>query len=289
MASHLGHSVPPSNNPRNAQERRYCLRSIVVLLNLQGCIVPAAKLMSNLGLPGSQNPGHAFGIMASCAASELSLGLLEDAPEKSISALAAYFSVTWRMARAYAASRVAPDAPPPWDSRSDYSMVMQSHHDIDCRTSAKFRFACNRIGDYAPEIIQAQRGWWMPFLFIQFVHETIPCLLSHPFLLSMRLRSWRQTIPVHFIQQSFEAINRNAGWVIYFIDVLEKKGVRVSDPVLAHCVVVVATIHLQHSFVPDPVLRGKAQAGFEKCMNFLKKMASIWPCVANMVRMPQFR
>lgn len=216
----------------------------------------------------------------------MSLHQLEEPLDKTISSLACHFSVTWRLARMYAASRVAPDDPPPWDSRSDYSMVMQSHHSIDCRSSVKYRFACNRIADHAPEAIQAQRQWWMPFLFIQFVHETIPCLLNHPFLLSMRLRSFRQTVPVPFMQQSLEAINRNARWVLYFMDVLDKKGVQVCDPVLAHCVVVVATIHLQHSFVEDPVLKGKAQTGFEKCMTFLRKMGTIWPGAANMVRQP---
>ncbi|KAF5515330.1 hypothetical protein CGCS363_v000123 [Colletotrichum siamense] len=272
IATHLSHSIPPSRNQRTAHELNLCLRGIAALQNLQGCIVPATASL--------HNTSHNLSL-APCTSPSLS-HLDDAAPDNNISTLASHFSVTWRLARAYAASRVSPDAPPPWDSRSDYSTVMQSHHDIDCRASAKYRFACNRIGDYSPEAIQAQRHWWMPFLFIQFVHETIPCLLNHPFLLSMRLRSFRQTIPVYFMQQSFEAINRNAGWVIYFVDVLEKKGVQVSDPVLAHCVVIVATIHLQHSFMQDDLLRGKAQTGFEKCMRFLRRMGAVWPCVANM-------
>ncbi|KAF6820636.1 hypothetical protein CMUS01_11525 [Colletotrichum musicola] len=280
IASHLAHSIPPSSNPQNIHERTLCFRSIVVLQNLQGCITPATKLRNDR--TDIHNP--AFTFITSCAIPEMSLHQLEEPLDKSISTLACHFSITWRLARMYAASRVGPDDPPPWDSRSDYSMVMQSHHSIDCRSSVKYRFACNRIADHAPDTIQAQRQWWMPFLFIQFVHETIPCLLNHPFLLSMRLRSFRQTVPVPFMQQSLEAINRNARWVLYFMDVLDKKGIQVCDPVLAHCVVVVATIHLQHSFVEDQVLRGKAKAGFEKCMNFLRKMATIWPSAANMLQ-----
>ncbi|KAF9870561.1 hypothetical protein CkaCkLH20_11867 [Colletotrichum karsti] len=280
IASHLAHSIPPSANPRNAHERKLCFKSIVALQNLQGCIAPAINPLQPL--PGSHNPNLAFNVLSSCITSDFSLKHLEEPLDKTISTLAINFGVTWRIARTYAASRIGPDAPPPWDSRSDYSMVMQSHHEIDCRSSVKYRFANNRIGDFTPEAIQERRHWWMPFLFIQLVHETIPCLVNHPFLLSMRLRNFRHTIPIHFMRQSFEAINRNAGWVIYFIDVVEKKGVQVSDPILAHCVVIVATIHLQHSFVQDSVLRGKAQSGFEKCMGFLRRMGLIWPCVANM-------
>ncbi|TDZ13725.1 hypothetical protein C8035_v009134 [Colletotrichum spinosum] len=270
IASHLAHSIPPSSNPRNDQERKLCLASIVALQNLQGCIIPSASLTHNATLAST------------CTAPDLASAQLGQPHDRDIVTLASHFSITWRMARAYATSRVGPDSPPPWDSRSDYSMVMQAHHDIDCRASVRYRFANNRINNFSAEEIQSRRHWWMPFLFIQFVHETIPCLLNHPFLLSMRLRSFRETVPVHFMQQSFEAINRNAGWVIYFVDVLEKKGIQVSDPVLAHCVVIVATIHLQHSFVQDPVLKGKAEVGFEKCMRFLRKMADIWPAVANM-------
>ncbi|KZL76610.1 c6 transcription factor [Colletotrichum incanum] len=279
IAIHLAHSIPPSANPANAKERNYCLRSIFVLQHLQGCIVPASNPAPSL-LPGSSTTSPTpLGSMPYC---RFPVSHSENLPEKNISTVAADFCVVWRMARAYAASPVSPDSPPPWDSRSDYSQVLQSHHDIDCRAPQKFRFATNRIDKQTPEALQAQRRYWMPFLFIQFVHETIPCLLNHPFLLSMRLRHFRHTMPVHFIQQSFESMNRTAGWVIFFLDVLEKKSLTVSDPVVAHCVVVVATIHLQHSFVQDPVLRSKAKTGFEKCMNFLRKTGDVWPCVANM-------
>ncbi|WYZ42409.1 hypothetical protein EsH8_VI_000108 [Colletotrichum jinshuiense] len=277
IAGHLAQSIPPSNTPVNAQERSYCLRSIIVLQHLQGCIVPAPKLMGSPA--GSSTSISSFGTLASYGMPDYQT---DDRLDKSISTVASDFCVVWRMARAYAACHVGPDAPPPWDSRSDYSMVLQSHHDIDCRAPQRFRFATNRIDKHSPETLQAQRQYWMPFLFIQFVHETIPCLLNHPFLLSMRLRHFRHTIPVHFIQQSFESMNRTAGWIIFFLDVIEKKSLTVADPVLAHCVVVVATIHLQHSFVHDPVLRGKAKSGFEKCMNFLKKTGDILPSVANM-------
>ncbi|GKT40589.1 uncharacterized protein ColSpa_00770 [Colletotrichum spaethianum] len=278
IAGHLAHSIPPSANPSNAKERNYCLRSIFVLQHLQGCLIPASNPTPSV-LPGSSTSQASLGPISYCHLMEPSP---DDPPEKNISAVAADFCVVWRLARAYAASPVSPDAPPPWDSRSDYSQVLQSHHDIDCRAPQKFRFATNRIDRQTPEALQAQRRYWMPFLFIQFVHETIPCLLNHPFLLSMRLRHLRHTMPVHFIQQSFESMNRTAGWVIFFLDVLDKKSLTVSDPVVAHCVVVVATIHLQHSFVHDPVLRSKAKTGFDKCMTFLKKTGDIWPCVANM-------
>ncbi|OBR04430.1 C6 transcription factor [Colletotrichum higginsianum IMI 349063] len=286
IASHLAHSIPPSANPANAQEIAHCLRSIAVLQNLQGCCaIPAAPSSSSSSFSSSSS---SYPISASSAIPYCSLPEPPPddppSPEKAISAAAADFSVVWRMAQTYAAAAaVAPDAPPPWDSRSDYSRVLQCHHDMDCRAPQRFRFATNRIDRRDPAELRARRRYWMPFLLIQFVHETVPCLLNHPFLLSRRLRHLRHTMPVHFIQQSFESLSRTAGWVVFFLDVLETKALAAPpDPVVAHCVIVVATIHLQHSFVRDPILRGKATTGFDKCMRFLERMGAVWPCVANM-------
>ncbi|KAK6213463.1 c6 transcription factor [Colletotrichum tabaci] len=290
IASHLAHSIPPSANPANAQERAHCLRSIAVLQNLQGCCtIPAAPSSSSSS--SSSSTSYSFPALSAGSTTTVPYCSLPEpppddppSPEKAISAAAADFSVVWRMAQTYAAAAaVAPDAPPPWDSRSDYSRVLQCHHDMDCRAPQRFRFATNRIDRRDPAELRARRRYWMPFLLIQFVHETVPCLLNHPFLLSRRLRHLRHTMPVHFIQQSFESLSRTAGWVVFFLDVLETKALAAPpDPVVAHCVVVVATIHLQHSFVSDPVLRGKATTGFDKCMRFLERMGAVWPCVANM-------
>jgi len=193
-------------------------------------------------------------------------------------------SEVWHMARIYAASHVGPDTPPPWSPQSDYSAVTQRHLEVDCSVPLRYRFAANKFGDQTPESLQKHRHYWGPWLFLQFIYAAIPCLLNHPFLLSMRLRNFRHTMPQFFIHQSFDLITRHAGWITYFIDLLDKKSFQPSDPSLAHCVVIVATIHLQHSFVEEPSLREKAQAGFDKCLKFLRLMGSTWPRVSVMVR-----
>ena len=71
---------------------------------------------------------------------------------------------------------------------------------------------------------------------------------------------------------------------MYCIDMVDRKSLQLSDPTLAHCAVIVATIHLQHSFVQDTALREKSQIGFDKCIKFLSNMGAIWSSVAVMVR-----
>lgn len=190
----------------------------------------------------------------------------------------------WQAAREYAACPIGKHQLPPWDPQSDYSSVLRRHLEVDSSVPLKYRYAANKFGEQALEALQQDRAYWGPWLYLQIVYGAIPCLLNHPFLLSMRLRDFRTTMPQMFIYQSFEHINRHAGWIIFFLDLIEKKGFEPTDPILAHSVVIVATIHLQHSFVEESRLRKKATEGFEKCMRFLLRMGRIWPNVAIMVR-----
>lgn len=194
------------------------------------------------------------------------------------------FGDVWQRAREYAAARpIGKHQLPPWNPQSDYSSVMQHHLELDSSVPLKYRFAANKFSEQTLENLQRDTAYWAPWLFLQIAYAAIPCLLNHPFLLSMRLRDFRKTMPQMFIDHSFEHINRHAGWIIFFLDLIEKKGFEIVDPALAHSVVIVATIHLQHSFAEDATLQKKAKVGFEKCMRFLRNMGRTLPTVLIMV------
>ncbi|RJE21838.1 hypothetical protein PHISCL_05822 [Aspergillus sclerotialis] len=276
MASHLAQSIPHNNGLDDPLEWNDCIGSITILSHLQGSIF--SNTMPTI------HPSHAYHFIDSWRSPDpiTSRSRLVGQYGKGILKFTTPLAQVWQMAKVYAASHVANDVLPPWDPQSDYSRVMQRHLEIECCVPLKYRFAANRPADQDPTTCQQNRDYWGPWLFMQFIYAAIPCLLNHPFLLSMRLRNFRYTIPQAFIQQSFEAISRHARWIIYYLDVLEQLSFHLSDPVLAHCVVIIATVHLQHSFVQDASLRYKAERGFEKCMNFLCRMASVWPSVLSM-------
>ncbi|KAJ6789827.1 hypothetical protein PWT90_04518 [Aphanocladium album] len=285
IASHLAQSVQSNSMLGDADEFDDCVRSIMMLQNLQGCIAPATGPGS--ALIGGQPPpisqihaaalsGHeptAAGSVHNPGSSQMHSGIMKYVLE---------LSEAWRMARAYAACRVGSDAPPPWNQHSDYSSVMNLHLEFDCRVPLRYRFAANKFAEQDAEDLERKRDYWGPWLYIQIIYAVIPCIVNHPFLLSMRLKNFRHTLPQSFIHHSFEYINRHAGWIMYFINMLEKKSFQIADPALAHCIAVVATIHLQHSFVKDRQLRDKAQEGFEKCISFLRRMGGTWPYISTM-------
>lgn len=277
------------DNPERLQEIEYCLRTLCFLRNMQVCAISAPRLLSCA--PYLFDNGD-FGEVDQITISPwvgpfvppegFGSGLLN--VEAPIIVYTHLFSQVFHMAQIYAAHRTGRNTPPPWQATSDYTIVMQRFLEIDCLLPLRYRLAANRFDHFSREDLQEQRIYWGPWLFVMLVYSAIPCLLTHPLLLSLRLRNFRNILPETFVQQSFEVSNRYASWIMHFLDLIEKKGFQVSDPTLGYCVLIVATIHLQHSFVQDDSLKRKAQVGFDKCLRFLQTLGESWPSVMNMVR-----
>ncbi|KAL5341148.1 hypothetical protein BJX70DRAFT_76028 [Aspergillus crustosus] len=286
MASYLAQSVNTAGEALGAlnsdpDEKRRCLWSIYFLHNLQGDGVQAARLIAGVRTPF--NTGSGFSHTYDLSSLPEGLPLSSSREELDLISYAIQAGEVWSMAMAYAASRVEPDAPAPWSPRSDYSIATYRHMEFDSQVPLKYRYDANRFHEHRLHELNQRREFWGPWLFTQFLYLAIPCLINHPFLISRRLRSFRHTMPQSFIRQSFETITNNAAWILHLIDLIEHKGFEVCDPTLAHCVLIVATIHLQHSFVEDASFREKARRGFTKCVRFLHPLAQRWPHVQNMI------
>ncbi|KAF5005367.1 hypothetical protein FDECE_8179 [Fusarium decemcellulare] len=284
IAHYFVSSLPHGSALGNPEEFLLCVESILLLQNIQGCVRDAAKPASHTSL--LRNDSQSLGPFNHRPTRHPFLRELgnEQNPEIGILPYLAQAAEAWQMARAYAASHVGPDEPPPWHPQSNYSLIMLRHMELDSQYPVKYRFATNNFGGLTPEALQQRREYWGPWLFQQFVYSAIPTLVNHPFLLSMRLKNFRHMMPQTFIHQSFDQISRHSTWIICFLDLVEKQQFQISDPLVAHCVAIVATIHLQHAFVLDDTLRQKAQNGYEKCIRFLDRMGTIWPCVASMAQ-----
>jgi hypothetical protein len=275
LVRNLVWSTRPSQTKALVQNYEFisCVQSLLTLQNLHhtaGCSAATACGNSTGSSTNSYYPDSPLGI-------KQLLSYAGDNEKDDILVFTNQLAEVWHMASCYAARPADSSTPAPWKSDSDYSHIMSRHLDIDSRVPTKYRWRENNFEDRGPAELHAGRGYWGPWLFLQFVYAAIPCLLNHPFLLSMRLRNFRATMPQSFIQQSFEQITRHAGWIMYFLDLLDKKSFQISDPVVGQSVAVIATIHLQHSFVRNETLRARAQSGFEKCMAFLRRLGQIWP------------
>ncbi|KAL4805429.1 hypothetical protein BDV18DRAFT_161084 [Aspergillus unguis] len=211
---------------------------------------------------------------AQCATTHRDIGL---------SNCAIQLSEVWGLSQLYSATSISSESPPPWAPESDYSRISFRHTEFESIMPLKYRLHETRFDALSGTELQRRRDFWDHWLFFQLVFHTVPCVINHPLLLSTRLRNFRHTMPQSFIQHSYEQITLHAGWVLHFIELISSKGYEVSDPTLGQCVVIVATIYLQHSFVEDLVFREKAQSGYDKCVAFLQKMALRWPNIERQV------
>ena len=278
-AEFLSKSLHGNNYLQDSQEFHDCLQSILVLQNLFGTVISRIQQL-----------GAFNGRFQPLGLSEPYL-MAETRPEDDAQLGIVWYSSqlihVWRMAREYAASRVEQQCQkehlPPWTPQSDHASVTLRHLELDSKVPLKYRYAANNFAAESADSLRDRRDYWGPYLSLQLIYAAIPCLLNHPFLLSLRLRHFRYTIPQMFIHQCFEQITRHASRIMHFVDLVEKQSFQISDPTLAHCIVIVATIHLQHSFVRDSTMKAKAQESFERCLTFLQRMGAMWPNVSNMV------
>lgn len=264
-----------SNLETERDERKLCHVSLIMLRNLQGFLPPYATDSLNLL---AESSAFASSLGSTFLGKDYARGNSSDSkPDIGINGSSVYTSELWAMACKYAANHVSIDAQPPWSPNSDYTAINFRHCEHESLMPLRFRLHASRFQDHPSAELQARRDYWSPWLFFQLVWHAVPCLVNHPFLLSMRLRNFRRTMPQSFLRNSFEQLIFHSGWIIHFLDLIEMKNFEVSDPTIGHCVAIVATIYLQHSFVEDQTFNRKAQAGFEKCLRFLRNMGKRWP------------
>ncbi|KAJ5225861.1 hypothetical protein N7468_007086 [Penicillium chermesinum] len=252
-------------------ERKLCYASIILLQNFQGSLdirrlEEAARPFGSRALTAPLFEGLALGKTLG-RASKLEIG---------INSANLYTSELWSLACHYALNPVCADTQPPWSPQSDYSTINYWHTEHESCMPLRFRLHASRFSDFPLGEIQAHRDYWGPWFLFQIGWHAVQCILNHPFLLSMRLRNFRGTMPQSFLRSSFEQLTLHSGWIVHFLDLIEEKGFEISDPTIGHCVTVVATICLQHSFAEDQAFSMKAQTGFDKCMRFLNLMGNRW-------------
>lgn len=269
-----------NNLETERDERKLCYVSLVMLKNLQGSPHPPGDSLDLLA--------EASEIISPLGATTFNKGIArgnsgDSKPDIGINSTSVYSSELWALACNYAASHVGVDAHPPWSPNSDYTMINFRHCEHESLMPLRFRLHASRFQDHPPAELQAHRDYWSPWLFFQTVWHAVPCLLNHPFLLSMRLRNFRRTMPQSFLRNSFEQLTFHSGWVVHFLELIETKNFEVSDPIIGQCVAIVATIYLQHSFVEDQAFNRKAQTGYEKCLRFLRNMSHRWPHIDRQV------
>lgn len=204
-------------------------------------------------------------------------------PDDGILHYAIDMAMMWSRITTYARRRGKPSKLAPWAPGSEYQNIMSTLMETETLMPSIHRFKPAEFSKRTPEDLHTNRRYWGPWLFTQFMYHTNLCLLNHPLLLSLRLRNFKRALPETFLQHTADLIASHSSWMIHFLDMLEAKSFRVTDPFLAHCMAIVATICLQESLTDDIPVREEKQANFMKCLEFVRGFGRCWPHVDRIV------
>ncbi|OKO91595.1 hypothetical protein PENSUB_13002 [Penicillium subrubescens] len=263
------------------EERRRCFWSICLLKRLHG---------GDFTIDIPDGGGPAYPQSLSRPARMLSPGPTppdtrrSDIQDQGILAYVIMLSEAFARTARYVRLRGRPSNVPPWSPHSEYSKIIALQMDLETKMPLTHRFKPANLSDRSREELQAHREYWGPWFLNQFMYHTMLCLLNHPLLLSLSLRTFRSTIPEIFLQHTSDLISSHTTWIIHFINYFEEKTFFVSDPLLGYSAAVVATIELQLSFTENPTIRDQKRDRFTKCVKFVQQIGEQWPHMARLAQ-----
>lgn len=264
------------------EERRRCFWSICLLKRLHGGDFSILDLPDVGGPPYPQSPTRpARALSPGPSTFEVRRSDIED---QGIMAYVIMLSEVFARTARYVRLRGRPSNVPPWSPHSEYSKIIALQMDLETRMPLTHRFKPANLGDRSLDELQAHREYWGPWFLNQFMYHTILCLLNHPLLLSLSLRTFRSTIPEIFLQHTSDLISSHTTWIIHFINYFEERQFLISDPLLGYGAAVVATIELQLSFTEDSAIREQKRDRFTKCVKFVQQIGERWPHMARLAQ-----
>lgn len=196
-------------------------------------------------------------------------------------------STLWGDVRTYAKQWAHQNCsmPPPWSIESGYAVIGAHLMNLETSLPAHHRFDLARFPDRESQHLQSNRGYWGPWLYVQFTYHTIHSMLNHPFLYSSRPHQSAQLgVPNTFWRTSSEQAFLHSTWVSRLIDLVMTKEYRVSDPFIGHCAAIAATIQVYFCRAADKPTRRSAQERVTRCIAFLGDLALLWPSCQWLVR-----
>lgn len=263
------------------EERRRCFWSICLLKRLHG---------GDFSIDIPEGGGPAYPQSPTRPARMLSPGPTpphtrrSDIQDQGILAYVIMLSEAFARTGRYVRLHGRPSNVPPWSPHSEYSKIIALQMDLETKMPLTHRFKPANLSDRSLEELQAHREYWGPWFLNQFMYHTMLCLLNHPLLLSLSLRTFRSTIPEIFLQHTSDLISTHTTWIIHFIDYFEEKSFFVSDPLLGYSAAVVATIELQLSFTENPTIRDQKRDRFTKCVKFVQQIGERWPHMSRLAQ-----
>ncbi|KAF7716072.1 Fungal Zn(2)-Cys(6) binuclear cluster domain-containing protein [Penicillium ucsense] len=184
----------------------------------------------------------------------------------------------WREVQHYISHCASGHFTPPWSVRSGYTMIGAHLMDLETNFPTTHRWDSVKFYERSANELQRDRGYWSPWLYLQFTYHAVHSVINHPFLYSWRPQQSAQlSVPNTFWKTSSELALIHTTWTVRLIDLLVEKDYQLSDPSIGHLVAIALTIQLYYCRAADPTVSASAQQKVEKCVDFLGHLAEKWP------------
>ena len=198
--------------------------------------------------------------------------------------LTAHFGWVWSKVRTYVSDCAQNKLKEPWRHDSMYSLILSEVTEAENKLSQYHRYDSVKFYERKADEVRINRGYWGPWLKLQFMYHCILGMVNHPFLYIVASQHNADlAIPNAFWRRSTELALLHATWIVRMIDMVTDKKMRLSDPFFGHAAAVAATVHLYYCRAADPRLKFKSKTDVAKCRKFLENFVSFSPACQVLV------
>lgn len=179
------------------------------------------------------------------------------------------------------------DEIPPWDPQSEFAAINSSLLLLESYSNfgnIEMPGVVDRNAEPSNDVDHEQTGH---LVFAHTLFHLCHCLLNHPFLVRLRLKSFGSKAPVSFSTRSLQLAGDHAKQLIDLLEEAAGKGFLVESSFYAYCIAVAGGIHsLASHFEHQSMSRRQSDMlrYYQQSVDSLERLAKLWTHADNIVR-----
>ncbi|KIV78242.1 hypothetical protein PV11_09978 [Exophiala sideris] len=172
----------------------------------------------------------------------------------------------------------------PWMPNSIISQLSLRMHETEARFTSRHLLRNVALpGRSAFELLEHQE-YWAPWALMEIAAHAIPSILNHPFIHLVTTHGDKRARGSRvYYQQTVDRALYNSGWVARLLRILDNLPFELTNPLIGHMVAGTATVLWFFQFARDSTVSHKAKEDLGTCEQFLARMSSRWPHIAQKV------
>lgn len=181
----------------------------------------------------------------------------------------------WGKATEWVFEPLVTNSLPPWQTGSALAVLESEWLQFETQFADKHRWLNVDFKRRAREEPES-RDYLSTWLCVQFLFHSIQCLLHHPFVTMIKLRTLSCNLSATFLQKSFETSLLHSRWIARFIKEMAEVDLRLYDPFLGYLAAIAATIQLEHTGNKNPRIAHLVNHEYRILVGFIVELSSRW-------------